>query len=63
MWGPNFDWVPDQDHGNNILTTLHCMLLQAVGDKLYRVSRLAQVVERLIQVARAPEHGGRRYMA
>lgn len=29
MWGPNFDWVPDMDHGNNILTTLQFMLLQA----------------------------------
>ncbi|MCX6998122.1 MAG: DUF5703 domain-containing protein [Kiritimatiellaeota bacterium] len=28
MWGPNFDWIPDQDHGNNILTTLQYMLLQ-----------------------------------
>ena len=35
MWGPNFDWIPDQDHGDNILTTLQCMVLQAVGDKLY----------------------------
>lgn len=35
MWGPNFDWIPDQDHGNNILTTLHCMLLQSDGDKIY----------------------------
>lgn len=35
MWGPNYDWVPDQDHGNNILTTLQCMLLQSDGDTLY----------------------------
>jgi alpha-L-fucosidase 2 len=35
MWGPNFDWVPDQDHGNNILTTLHFMLLQSDGNVLY----------------------------
>ena len=35
MWGPNFDWIPDQDHGNNILTTLQFMLLQHVGDKIY----------------------------
>ena len=31
MWGPNFDWIPDQDHGNNILTTLQYMLLQSDG--------------------------------
>jgi hypothetical protein len=36
MWGPNFDWIPDQDHGNNILTTLQFMLLQAdVSGKIY----------------------------
>jgi hypothetical protein len=34
MWGPNFDWIPDQDHGNNILTTLQCMLLQNDGAKI-----------------------------
>ena len=34
MWGPNFDWVPDQDHGNNILTTLQFMLVQHEGDKI-----------------------------
>ena len=35
MWGPNFDWIPDQDHGNNILTTLQCMLLQSDGDRIF----------------------------
>jgi hypothetical protein len=35
MWGPNFDWVPDQDHGNNILTTLQYMLLQSDGEKIF----------------------------
>jgi alpha-L-fucosidase 2 len=35
MWGPNFDWIPDQDHGNNILTSLQFMLIQPVGDKIY----------------------------
>ena len=35
MWGPNFDWIPDQDHGSNILTTLQSMLLQSDGGKLY----------------------------
>ena len=35
MWGPNFDWIPDQDHGSNILTTLQCMLLQSEGSKIY----------------------------
>ena len=35
MWGPNFDWTPDQDHGNNILTTLQFMLLQSQGEQIY----------------------------
>jgi len=35
FWGPNFDWIPDQDHGVNILTTLQLMLLQSDGRKLY----------------------------
>jgi hypothetical protein len=28
MWGPNYDWTPDQDHGSNLLLTLQYMLLQ-----------------------------------
>lgn len=28
-WGPNFDWLPDQNHGGNLLNTTHLMLLQA----------------------------------
>ena len=35
MWGPNFDWIPDQDHGNNILTTLQYMLLQDDGERIH----------------------------
>ena len=35
MWGPNFDWVPDQDHGSNLLLTLQYMLLQSAGDELF----------------------------
>lgn len=34
FWGPNFDWVPDQCHGGNLMTTLQEMLLQSVGDKI-----------------------------
>jgi len=29
FWGPNFDWIPDQDHGGNLLMALQTMLLQA----------------------------------
>lgn len=28
FWGPNFDWIPDQDHGGNALMALQSMLLQ-----------------------------------
>jgi hypothetical protein len=34
MWGPNFDWLPDQCHGSNLLVTAQCMLLQPVGERL-----------------------------
>jgi hypothetical protein len=33
-WGPNFDWLPDQNHGGNLLETAQLMLLQSVGDKI-----------------------------
>jgi len=35
FWGPNYDWIPDQDHGGNAMTALQTMLLQADGDRLY----------------------------
>ena len=34
MWGPNFDWIPDQDHGGAGMIALQAMLLQSVGDKI-----------------------------
>ena len=34
FWGPNYDWIPDQDHGSNGLTPLQAMLLQTNGDKI-----------------------------
>jgi hypothetical protein len=34
MWGPNFDWLPDQDHGSNLLVVTQLMLLQPVGKQL-----------------------------
>ena len=33
-WGPNFDWLPDQDHGANLLETTQLMLLQADGEQI-----------------------------
>jgi hypothetical protein len=35
FWGPNFDWVPDQDHGSVLLVAVQSMLLQADGRKIY----------------------------
>jgi hypothetical protein len=34
FWGPNFDWIPDQDHGANGMMALQAMLLQSDGRKL-----------------------------
>lgn len=34
FWGPNFDWVPDQDHGSVAMMALQAMLLQAEGDRI-----------------------------
>jgi len=28
FWGPNFDWVPDQDHGSAACMALQYMLMQ-----------------------------------
>jgi hypothetical protein len=33
-WGPNFDWLPDQNHGGNLLETTQLMLLQCDGQKI-----------------------------
>jgi hypothetical protein len=35
-WGPNYDWLPDQNHGGNLMETTNLMLLQgeAGGDIL-----------------------------
>jgi hypothetical protein len=35
MWGPNYDWLPDQDHGSNIMLTLQHMLLATSGDRIF----------------------------
>ncbi|MDP4283981.1 MAG: DUF5703 domain-containing protein [Bacteroidota bacterium] len=36
FWGPNYDWVPDQDHGSVLLKTTQSMLLQC-DDKEIRL--------------------------
>lgn len=35
FWGPNYDWVPDLDHGSVSQLALQHMLLQCVGRKIY----------------------------
>ncbi len=35
FWGPNFDWVPDQDHGGVLLKAVQAMLLQSDGDRIF----------------------------
>jgi pimeloyl-ACP methyl ester carboxylesterase len=34
MWGPNYDWIPDQDHGSVAMIALQRMLLQYEGDEI-----------------------------
>lgn len=34
VWGPNFDWLPDQCHGSNLMHTLQLMLLQSDGERI-----------------------------
>lgn len=33
-WGPNFDWLPDQCHGGNLMATISYMLLQHADGKI-----------------------------
>jgi hypothetical protein len=35
MWGPNYDWLPDQTLGGNLMLTLQYMVVQADRDKIY----------------------------
>ncbi len=35
FWGPNYDWVPDQDHGGVLMRTLQAMLLQTDGRAIH----------------------------
>jgi hypothetical protein len=34
FWGPNYDWVPDQDHGGVNMRALQNMLIQTEGEKI-----------------------------
>ena len=35
FWGPNYDWVPDQDHGGVLMRTLQTMLMQTEGRAIH----------------------------
>lgn len=35
FWGPNYDWVPDQDHGSVLLKTVQAMLMQTDGREIH----------------------------
>lgn len=35
FWPPNYDWVPDQDHGGILLKAFQAMLMQTDGRKIY----------------------------
>jgi hypothetical protein len=35
FFGPNYDWVPDQDHGGVLLKALQAMLMQTDGPKIF----------------------------
>ena len=35
FWGPNYDWVPDQDHGAVLMKALQSMAMQTDGHKIY----------------------------
>ena len=34
IWGPNFDWLPDQTHGGNLMMALQSMLIQSDDGKV-----------------------------
>lgn len=34
-FGPNFDWVPDQDHGGNLMTSIQDLVIQSYDGKVY----------------------------
>jgi alpha-L-fucosidase 2 len=35
FWGPNYDWIPDQDHGGVSMIALQKMVLQTDGEKIF----------------------------
>ena len=70
IWGPNYDWTPDQDHGSSLLMILQDMVLQTWNGKDYLLpafpknwgvkyklhSHAGQVVEGEYNWKKTPEH-------
>ncbi|MCX6872595.1 MAG: DUF5703 domain-containing protein [Verrucomicrobia bacterium] len=59
MW-LGFDWIPDQNHGCNILTTLQTMLLQSDGQKIYVLPAWPKNWDVSFRASRAVQHDGGR---
>ncbi len=50
-WGPNFDWLPDQCHGGNLMATINYMLLQSCRRQDPALPGLAEGLGREFQAA------------
>lgn len=35
FWGPNYDWIPDQDHGGMLMKAVQAMFIQTEGRKIF----------------------------
>jgi hypothetical protein len=35
FWGPNYDWIPDQDHGSVLLKAVQALLMQTEGRAIH----------------------------
>jgi hypothetical protein len=35
FWGPNYDWIPDQDHGSVLMTAVQSLLMQTEGRTIH----------------------------
>ena len=35
FWGPNYDWVPDQDHGSVLLKAVQALVMQTDGRTIH----------------------------
>ena len=40
FWGPNYDWIPDQDHGGILRSLIQYVVMQTDGRKIYLLPAL-----------------------